>query len=182
MHNRYHVLVSHCALFAIVTLACTNTANPDAGTEATGFGINPAHDNAQPTDVVASPLQPAWIALLDGGTVSYPLVAGGRVIVAIQPPDSVGQSTVTALSLASGDSQWSVPFPGLVTIAYDNGNVFVLKADGFLFALDATDGNLLWTTQLAGELLCGAEAHYFNSPPTAVNSPAARLIETPDWG
>ena len=97
MHERYRL---RWALLATLTLACTTSA-PDAGTEATGFGIAPAHTNAQPTDVVASPLEPAWIALLDGGTVSYPLVAGGRVIVALLDVDS-GQSTVASSGRGGG--------------------------------------------------------------------------------
>ncbi len=175
MNERRLLRPSNWAFLSMLTVACgANTpVTAEPGTEATAFGINPAHTNAQPTDVVASPLHPFWIASLDGGTVSYPLVAGGQVIVALQAPDSSSQSTVVALSLVNGETKWAVPVPGRITIAYDNATVFVLRANGFLHALDATSGHVLWTTQLAGEVTCpegqGVEALYFNSPPTAVN-------------
>lgn len=134
-------------------------APPDAapmGTAATSIGIDPAHDNAQPTDVVASPLAPVWTATLDGA-VSYPLVAHDAVFVA-----AGGSSpTVRALDISTGATLWG-PFtmPGRVSLAYDADRVFALDVDGHLLALDAATGSQLWSTQVQAQ-------SFYDAPPVA---------------
>jgi outer membrane protein assembly factor BamB len=132
---------------------------PDAapvGTTATSIGIDPAHDNAQPTDVVASPLSPVWTATFNG-PVSYPLVAHDAVFVS-----SAGASpTVRALDISTGATLWGpITMPGRVTLAYDADRVFALEFDGHLIALDAATGSQLWSIQVPGQ------PHYY-APPVA---------------
>src|SRR5262249_57430777 len=60
------------------------TAPGDLGgvvTSAPSFGIDPAHTNSQPLDVVPSPLTKRWSVNL-GGNASYPLIVDDRVFVA----------------------------------------------------------------------------------------------------
>jgi outer membrane protein assembly factor BamB len=130
----------------------------DAGppSEATSFAINPAHDNAQPSDRVASPLTVQWTASL-GGTVSFPLVADGRVLVAV----AATQPNVRALDLATGQLLWGpTAFGKQVWLAYDQGSVFAVDGDGNLAALDAATGHRLWATQLTLQYM-------YASPPVA---------------
>jgi outer membrane protein assembly factor BamB len=134
-------------------------APPDAapvGTAATSIGIDPAHDNAQPTDVVASPLSPVWTATFDGA-VSYALVANHVVFIgtAESPPN------VRALDIATGAGVWGpIAMPGRVMLAYDADRVFALDFDGHLTALDATTGSVLWSIQLQ-------QQSFWSGPPVA---------------
>lgn len=133
----------------------------DAGplaSEATSFGINPAHTNGQPGDSVASPLVANWRVQFTG-QVSYPLVTGGRVIVAA----AEAEPNVRALSVATGQLVWGpIVLGGTVMIAYDQGRVFALNGTGVLTALDVTNGHSVWSVSLQGQ-------GFFWSPPVATN-------------
>ena len=133
---------------------------PSIGSEVAGFAIDPAHDNAQPDDIVASPLDPFWTTQFDA-PISYPLVAGGRVILAV----SELNPNVEALDLPTGQLAWGpvvlgFPFTSPVTLAYDGGRVFVLNQTGLITALDAATGVGLWTTALSTQW-------YYKSAPVA---------------
>jgi outer membrane protein assembly factor BamB len=130
------------------------SANVDG--DAPSFAIDPAHDNAQPGEAVATPLAPAWTASF-GGKVSYPIVAGGRVFVS----SSGTQPAVEALDVATGDVDWGpIAYGATVMLAYDGGRLFVLDGSGNLAALDAASGSRQWSTQLTGQI-------DFWSPPVA---------------
>jgi outer membrane protein assembly factor BamB len=139
--------------------AVPDAAVPDAGVtgdEATNYAIDPAHDNAQPNDTVTSPLLPLWSATF-GGTVSYPLVVNGLVIVSADE----SQPNVRALSLDTGALVWGpIAFGSVVWLAYDNGALFALDGNGNLTALDAMTGAHRWSIQIAGE-------PFYWSPPVA---------------
>jgi outer membrane protein assembly factor BamB len=122
-------------------------APPDAaiqGDEATAFSIDPAHDNLQPADTVASPLVPAWTASFDGA-VSYPLIVGGMAIVAVSgsPP------TVRALDVHTGALVWGpIVFGVPQLLAYDAGQVFAFDFHGHLTALDLVTGAQRWVIEV----------------------------------
>lgn len=121
---------------------------PDSGSSgtsaATSFGLDPAHDNVQPTDAVASPLSPTWTATLTG-PVSYPLVVNGVVFVAA----AGSQPNVRALDLTTGSTLWGpIALANSATLAYESGRVFVLDFRGNLTALDAATGSQLWSIQV----------------------------------
>ena len=144
---------------AIPDAAIADAARPDAPpgpSEATSWGIHPAHDNAQPNDVVASPLYPRWTARFNG-TPTTPMVTGGRVIVAASepPPD------VQAFDLETGSLLWGpVVLPAAARLTYENGRVFALDQNGQLTALDVTSGVRPWSVQLQGQM-------FWDSPPVA---------------
>jgi outer membrane protein assembly factor BamB len=132
----------------------------DAGmpSEAPCFAIDPAHDNAQPGDSIASPLSAAWTTQFMGAIAS-PVVAGGHVFVAA----TESQANVRALDVGTGSLVWGpVVFGSRVWIAYDAGAVFALDSSGVVTALDASNGQQLWTTSLTSQ-------YVFESPPVAVN-------------
>jgi len=129
------------------------------GDEATSFSIDPAHDNAQPTDSVTSPLAPLWTATFHGH-VSFPLVVGGLVIVAANEPEP----NVRALDLQTGALVWGpIAFTFAVTLTYDRGTVFALDKSGNLAALDATTGEQVWIESVPNP---DNEVDYF-APPVA---------------
>jgi outer membrane protein assembly factor BamB len=111
--------------------------------EAIGFAIDPAHDNAQPTDSVVSPLASLWSATF-AGHVSYPLIVGGLVVVSA----AGSQPTVRALDVGTGVLVWGpIAFGRSVTLAYDGGQVFALDQGGNVTALDAATGAVNWAKQ-----------------------------------
>lgn len=112
--------------------------------ESTSFAIDPAHDNAQLADTVASPLTPAWTATFTG-PVSYAVVAGGLAIVAA----GTAPSTVTALDVRTGAVVWGpLVFGDRVLLAYDGGLVFALDLRARLSALDVATGQRRWLAEL----------------------------------
>jgi len=129
---------------------------PVGPSEATSFAINPAHDNLQPEDAVASPLAPAWTASFTGH-IGYPLIAGGHVIVAAAET----QPNVRAFDLETGTIAWGPIVLGTeLKVAYDACRVFALDVNGNVTALNATTGAQLWTTSLMRN-----RAYFFAAPP-----------------
>ena len=128
----------------------------DAGSVANNWGINPAHDNAQPDDVVASPLTKKWTAHFTG-TASYPVVADGRVFVAA----AESQPNVRALDVQTGAVLWGpLAIGSKVWLACDAVNLYALDGDGNLSALDVTSGHTNWATKLTLQM-------FYDSPPVA---------------
>jgi outer membrane protein assembly factor BamB len=130
----------------------TPTPTPSGPSQAVTYQINPAHTGLQ-HDSTVPPLAQRWSRNM-GQTVSYPLIAGGRVFV----------TTVTglhALDATNGATLWSTGDIGTSpAAAYDAGRVFVINYNGLLRAFDASTGALAWSRQLSGQA--------FSSPPTAV--------------
>jgi outer membrane protein assembly factor BamB len=81
-----------------------------------------------------------WQAAL-GGRLTSPVVAGGRVFVAC-----LDTHTVHALDTASGQQAWSFTAGGAVDSppTVYAGRVLFGSADGYLYCLRASDGQLAW--------------------------------------
>jgi outer membrane protein assembly factor BamB len=107
----------------------------------------------------------AWSVNL-GGSVSYPLIAGGRVFVTTAGLSSGYGTQLYALDAASGETAWGpVPIPGTYFwsgSAFEGGRVFVVNFDGVLRSFDASSGQAGWSVRLPNQ-------YAFSSPPTAVN-------------
>jgi len=91
--------------------------------------------------ITVSPrLGPAWKTAL-GGRLSAPTVAAGKVLVA-----SIDTHTLHALDAATGRSLWSFTAGARIDSppTYYRGLVLFGSADGFIYALRATDGALAW--------------------------------------
>jgi outer membrane protein assembly factor BamB len=139
--------------------------------QAVTYQINTTHTGAHNTTGLVPPLAIKWSVNL-GATVSYPLIAGGRVFVL------AGNGTVNDVSLYALDAQTGATIWGPIIVpngaywwaaaAYDNGKIFVVPdasvpfGQGSMFAYDAATGNLLWTANLTFQYL-------YSSPPTARN-------------
>jgi len=131
--------------------------------QAVAYQINAAHTGAQPDDTLTPPLTQRWSVDL-GGTVSYPLIAEGRVFVPVSSKPLAG-SRLYALDKETGTIVWGpvkldVP-SGSSHATYAGGRIFVLTATGLLCAFDAGPGDELWCVQLIKKVLL------YPAPPTA---------------
>jgi outer membrane protein assembly factor BamB len=146
-------------------MSATPTPTLVAGqsTEAVAYQENPAHSGAAQLPGLVPPLTLRWSINL-GNSISYPLIAEGRVFVTVK--NSSGPGTLLyALDETSGQTAWGpVALGGTYwwsNAAYDNGRVFVVNDSGVLRAFDARTGVLLWSLPLPGQSM-------FSSPPTAL--------------
>lgn len=135
------------------------------------YQINARHTGEIGTPGLIPPLRTKWSVDL-GATVSYPLIAEGKVFV-IAGSSSSGQVNLYALDASSGSILWG---PVLIAegaywwaaTAYDNGMVFVVPnttpgfSNGQLLAFRTSDGSLQWTASLIGQ-------YFFTAPPTVGN-------------
>ena len=90
-------------------------------------------------------LHRAWRSDI-GGRLSSVTVAGGKVFVA-----SLDTHTVYALDEKSGTEDWQFTAGGPVDSppTYHNGTVLFGSADGYVYCLRASDGELVWRFQAA---------------------------------
>src|SRR5207237_7079351 len=88
-----------------------------------------------------------------GDLVSYPLIAEGKVFVAVRNGWIAG-ARLYALDAATGAIAWGpVEVDGglyRATTAYDAGRVFALNYEGLLRAYAAGDGALVWSRYVTG--------------------------------
>ncbi|MCD6393211.1 MAG: PQQ-binding-like beta-propeller repeat protein, partial [Planctomycetes bacterium] len=106
------------------------------------------HDGARSgatSTSVTSATKKLWSADL-GGALTQAVIAGGRVFVA-----SRDTHTVYALSAETGDLRWSYTAGGRIDSAPTiyRGMVFFGCADGWVYALIAGDGRLVWRFRAA---------------------------------
>jgi outer membrane protein assembly factor BamB len=130
----------------------TPTPPPTSPGQAVAYQIDPTHTGSQ-ADIVSPPLTQRWSRDL-ASSVSYPLIAGGKVFV-------IAGASLYALNGANGATVWGpIEIGGYPGIAYESGRVFAINSVGLLRGYDAATGTQLWTRQLQGQS--------FSSPPTAV--------------
>jgi len=153
---------------ALTTSTLAQTAQLD---QAVTYQINPAHTGAHNTPGLRPPLSILWSVNLQA-TVSYPLIAGGKIFV-LAGDSTAGNVSLYALDAKTGSTLWGpVVVPNGVywwaAAAYEKGKVFVVPDSsspfgaGAMFAYEATTGRLLWTSTLETQYL-------YSSPPTALN-------------
>jgi outer membrane protein assembly factor BamB len=109
-----------------------------------------------------------WSVTLNGTTISYPVIAAGKVFVTTDgaPPGAQTGSTLYALDETTGKTVWG-PITvsgqnGYVGITYDHGTLFVVSYGGLLSTFDAATGTPGWSLQLP-------ELNSVTAVPTAAN-------------
>lgn len=137
------------------------TLGTNVGGPAVAFQTDAAHSGEQPDGNLVAPLARLWSRDLPG-TISYPLIADGRVFVMVAEPGSV-TPRLYAFDARTGATLWG-PI-GLGSrywsgFALEGSRLFVLNAAGLLQAFDTADGAPLWATILIGQ-------SSFTSAPTA---------------
>jgi outer membrane protein assembly factor BamB len=128
---------------------------------------NILHDGFDPASPLVPPLTLKWRRNFSASAVtsiSYPLIAQGRVFLTTSTPNHVLR--LMALDASTGTTIWSADVSGgtfgFVNAAYDAGKVFVVNSYGTMKAFDAATGALLWSLLLPDQGI-------FTSPPAAAN-------------
>ena len=145
-----------CILFATTTRA---QVPPE---QARNFQINATHTGSISSEHLTPPLKQKWVVNF-GRSISYPLIADGKVYVTVRNASASG-TVLYALDGANGATVWSYALGGNFwwsAACYENGRVFALNGDGLLRALDGATGNLIWSVQLPGQ-------YSFSAPPTVL--------------
>ncbi len=145
----------------LAVMHCPAHADAD---DAVTYQINPAHTGSVTTANLTPPLAKQWSIDL-GGSISYPLIAGGKVFVTTATSGGSYGTNLYALDAATGRIAWGpVSLPGTYyfsAAAYDAGKLFVVNYDGLMRSFDAATGTPGWSVQLPGQ-------YSFSSAPTAV--------------
>lgn len=111
---------------------------------------NPQHTGVARATLNA-PLTLAWTKNVGANLyMTSPLIYKGNVYVASLDEDLQGKGAVFALNGQTGDILWRYPVRNSIknTIAIDGGIVYAQDAQGFLYAVDAATGKLVWEKQL----------------------------------
>lgn len=141
---RWGVVAMSCA----GALAFAGSALAD-GTDEQG---DPAHDGVVTSETVTAPLTKLWSVTLDG-LVTYPVVVVGTQAYALT------SDRLEAINDATGAVEWTDDTGG-VGLTYDDGQLFTVDNGGLLVAINATSGDIAWSTQLPGQYM-------FTAAPTA---------------
>jgi outer membrane protein assembly factor BamB len=135
----------------------TPSAPITRGPDATSYQVNPLHNgNASGAQLRSQPRR-AW-ARSWRGTVSYPLIAQGRVFVTVTDPDAKVEAEaareIVALNARTGETLWTFDAGaswGSLTLAYDGSRLFAIDQDGSIDGLSARAGVPLWNTEVETE-------------------------------
>lgn len=148
---------------SLLGLICILFASPAraqvAPEQARNFQMNATHTGSS-SEPLTPPLRQRWVVNF-GRSISYPLIADGKVFVTVRNASGTG-TTLYALDGASGATLWSYPLGAYSAFSgscYENGRVFAVNGDGVLRAFDGVNGNLIWGGQLPGQ-------YSFSAPPT----------------
>ena len=147
------LLLLICSVFA-------TQAHAQVPEQARNFQINETHTGSITTDHLTPPLRQRWVVNF-GRSISYPLIADGRVYVTVKNASGSG-TTLFALDATNGATLWSFALGGSFFWSgscYENGRVFALNGSGLLRAFDGATGSVIWSTQLPGQFS-------FSSAPT----------------
>ena len=114
------------------------------------LGGNAQH-RAISTDTMQAPLRLAWVKNLGSNIyMSSPIVYDGKVYAASVDENFEGRAGVAAFDALSGTTLWQYATRASIknTIAATCGLVFAQDVWGYLYALDAQTGKLVWERKL----------------------------------
>lgn len=150
------------SLFVFICIMFATTAQAQVAPEqARNFQINSTHTGAISSEHLTPPLKQRW-AVNFGQSISYPLIADGKVYVTVSNAAGSG-TTLFALDGTNGATVWSFDLGGgfpWSAACYENGRVFALSGDSLLRTFDGATGNVIWSVSLAGPF------SFFDAPPT----------------
>jgi len=148
-----------------VTGLWSPAAEAAPATDAVGYQINARHDGYSAAGVARPPLTEKWRRALDY-SVSYPVIANGRVFVTSAPDSAGNGTTLHALDAATGRDVWGPVDLGGGTrwsaLALGAGRVYALNWDGELRAFSQRTGRLIWTTDLPDQWSFTSAPTFFN--------------------
>jgi outer membrane protein assembly factor BamB len=134
----------------------------DAAGDAVTYQINIAHSGRNSLAGFKGGLKLLWTQNLGQGAISYPLIADDLVFVTAANASGSG-TELFALDAATGDVVWRQAIGGKhnwSNAAYENGQVFVVNADGVVEDFAAATGAQNWRVRMKGQT-------QFSSPPAS---------------
>lgn len=114
---------------------------------------NPQHVGIVP-DTLAAPLQLAWVQNVGSNIyMTSPVIYQGAVFVASMDENAQGKASVASMDAKTGAINWKYPVRSSVknTISASDGLILAQDVEGFLYALDANTGKLVWEKELSIE-------------------------------
>lgn len=143
-------------------------APAQAGGEARAYLQSPHHNGFANVTNPVPPLRPRWRwRVAEQRSLSYPVVAGGRVFFTEEVSEGPVGSRLHAADLVTGRRLWSREVSGDMYnnwsgAAYDAGRVFVTSEDETVRAYDPASGALLWERRLG-------QHGFVDAPPVAAD-------------
>jgi outer membrane protein assembly factor BamB len=137
-------------------------AGPTSGM-VTAYLNNPAHTSSALDPSLAPPLAAIWSFHPSLGlTISYPLIAGGRVYFAYGSNVSGSTEQLIAVDEHTGATIWGPVDLGVYRLAgqaYDGGRIFTADSTGGVRSFDAATGAPGWTTALSSSSVAQPTAY-----------------------
>ena len=131
-------------------VAALAAAAPAGAADFPGFQADPAHSGHQAGESFRPPLTRVWSRDL-GATVSYPVIAEGRVFVTTSR-HSDHAAALVALDAASGETLWAQSLEptddGWTGASYGGGLVYAVNGPGLVRAFRPDTGAEVWRRQL----------------------------------
>lgn len=134
----------------VLTSVPASAATASGSVDAVTYQIDTAHSGRSTLSGFTGQLTQLWTRNLGGG-ISYPLIANGFVYVTVAAGTA---TTLYALDPGSGNTVWQAPIPGdepVSSLAYDDGQIFIVNLSGLVESFNATTGTHRWNTQLPRE-------------------------------
>jgi outer membrane protein assembly factor BamB len=148
-------------LLGLISVLFATSVQAQIGqTQAGNYQINETHTGSTSVYGLLPPLKQKW-SVNFGQSMSYPLIADGKVFVTVRNPSAYG-TQLYALNANDGTTAWSYALGGVYywsALCYENGRVFAINGDGLLRAFYGSTGEVVWSKQLPGQ-------YSFSSPPT----------------
>ena len=148
-------------LAGLISIVFAVSAHGQVPEQARNFQINATHTGSVSADHLTPPLRQRW-SINFGQSISYPLIADGKVFVTVKNANFGTGTTLFAINATNGATVWSFALGGSSpwsAACYENGRVFAVNGDGVLRAFDGATGSLIWNVQLTGQFS-------FSAPPT----------------
>lgn len=132
----------------LVALGLAVSVAPAVAQMSTAFQINAAHDGVTRFgSELKFPLQKRW-SVDFGMSVSYPVIADGRILVVAAKHGGPAEVEVHALDASDGRRLWSNAYAGMMWMShtYGDGRLYTVDLKSTLRALDPSTGALIWET------------------------------------
>src|SRR5829696_5311857 len=123
-----NLTLSLVGFFCIVFASTARAQTPE---QARNFQINSTHTGSVSSENLTPPLKQRWVVNF-GRSISYPLIADGRVFVTVKNASGQG-TTLFALDATNGAILWSSALGGSFlwsAACYESGRVFALNGSG----------------------------------------------------
>lgn len=116
----------------------------------TNLSGNPQHAGIA-SDTLSAPLQLTWVQNVGSNIyMTSPTIYQGSVFIASIDENNKGNAAIVAMNAGTGAINWKYPVRSSVknTISVSDGLVLAQDVEGYLYAVDAASGKLVWEKKL----------------------------------